>query len=131
MVCMPQIEFKILSTDEQRDAVVADLRQLLALNAGTLDADVSVTTGTTVDPGLEEVWRDHGFADAADNAGEVPTPATVTVDVTGYDGSVSALTARLSEVLVVRDKQPAEQLFQQVLDDPGTPRVPWFVDIRR
>jgi hypothetical protein len=131
MVCMPQIEFKILSTDEQRDAVVADLRQLLALNAETLDADLAVVTGTTVDPGLEEVWRDHGFADDAANAGEAPAPATVTIDVTRYDGSISALTARLSDVLVVRDKQPAEQLFQQVLDDPGTPRVPWFVDIRR
>ncbi|MEY8566762.1 hypothetical protein AALF15_09335 [Corynebacteriaceae bacterium 7-707] len=131
---MPQIVFKILSTDEQRAAVVDDLRQLLALNAGALDADLTVTTGSTgetVDPGLEEVWRDHGFADDADNAGKAPEPATVTIDVAGYDGSVSALTARLSEVLVTRDKQPAEQLFQQVLDDPGTPRVPWYVDIRR
>jgi hypothetical protein len=50
--------------------------------------------------------------------------------VTRHDGSISALTARLSDVLVTRDKQPAEQLFQQVLDDPGTPRVPWHVDIR-
>ena len=127
---MPQIVFKILSTADQRDSIVDDVRHLLDLNAEVLTADLDVATGTAVDSSLEEVWRDYGFAEDAENSGHTPEPATITVDVTRYDGSISALTARISDVLVTRDKQPAEQLFQQVLDDPGTPRVPWHVDIR-
>lgn len=119
--------FKILSTADQRDSIVDDIRHLVDLNSESLTADLQVATGTGGDASLEEVWQDYGFADAADTA---PEPATVTLDVTRCEGSISALTARLSEVLVSRDKQPAEQLFQQVLDDPGTPRVPWHVDIR-
>ncbi|MGP9725034.1 hypothetical protein ACT3SZ_13570 [Corynebacterium sp. AOP40-9SA-29] len=124
---MPQIVFKILSTADQRDSIVDDIRHLVDLNSESLTADLKVATGTGGDASLEEVWQDYGFADAADTT---PEPATVTLDVTRCEGSISALTARLSEVLVSRDKQPAEQLFQQVLDDPGTPRVPWHVDIR-
>lgn len=127
---MPQIVFKILSTADQRESIVDDVRHLLDLNAEVLTADLDVSTGTAADSSLEEVWRDYGFADDAENSGQAPEPATITVDVTRHDGSISALTARLSDVLVTRDKQPAEQLFQQVLDDPGTPRVPWHVDIR-
>ncbi|WP_420100053.1 hypothetical protein [Corynebacterium sp.] len=127
---MPQIVFKILSTPDQRDSIVADVRHLLDLNSEVLTADLEVATGTPVDGSLEEVWRDYGFADAVAGTGDAPEPATLTVDVTRYDGSISALTARMSDVLVTRDKQPAEQLFQQVLDDPGSPRVPWHVDIR-
>ena len=127
---MPQIVFKILSTADQRDSIVDDVRHLLDLNAEVLTADLEVSTGTAADSSLEEVWRDYGFADDAENTGRTPEPATITVEVTRHDGSISALTARLSDVLVTRDKQPAEQLFQQVLDDPGTPRVPWHVDIR-
>lgn len=125
---MPKIVFSILATPEQRDEIVSDFRELLRLNQDTVTADLEVRTDTTADPSLEDVWRDYGFVDMTS---EPPEPAAVVVDVTSHTGSISALSMRLAEVLTIRDEQPAEQLFQQILDDPGQPRVPWHVDVER
>lgn len=124
---MPQIVFSILATAQQRDEIIADMRRLLALNAGTLAADLTVDVSATADPSLQEVWDDHGFGEQVEGAAE---QAAVVLDVTSHTGSISAATMRLAEVLTVRDEQPAEQLFQQVADDPGEPRVPWHVQVR-
>jgi hypothetical protein len=69
---MPQIVFKILSTADQRESIVDDVRHLLDLNAEVLTADLDVSTGTAADSSLEEVWRDYGFADDAENTGQAP-----------------------------------------------------------
>lgn len=124
---MPQIVFTILATAGQRDEIVADFRRLLQLNSGNVDAELSVDTGVPADDSLQGVWDDQGFGD---RVGEEPGSAAIVLDVTRCTGSVSAFTMRLSEVLTVRDKQPAEQLYQQILDDAGQPRVPWHVDVR-
>lgn len=125
---MPKIVFSILATPEQRDEIVADFRQLLELNKETVTADLEVRTDVAADPSLEGVWRDYDFVDMTS---ETPEPAAVVIDVVSTTGSISALSMRLSEVLTIRDEQPAEQLFQQILDDPGQPRVPWHVDVER
>lgn len=124
---MPQIVFSVLATPEQRSAIDADLRQLLAVNSDVLTADLDVRTDVAADPDLEGVWKDYGFVDLTS---EAPEPAAFVIDVKKYDGSVSGLSMRLSEVLTERDKQPSEALYQQILDDAGRPRVPWHVDVR-
>jgi hypothetical protein len=73
------------------------------------------------------VWKDYGFVDLTQ---ETPEPAALVFDVKEHKGSISGLSMRLSEVLTEREQQPAEALFQQILDDPGRPRVPWHVDVR-
>jgi hypothetical protein len=59
-----------------------------------------------------------------------PEPAAVVIDVKEHSGSISGLSMKLAEILTEREKQPAEQLYQEILDDPGKPRVPWHVDVR-
>lgn len=124
---MPQIVFSILATPEQRSEISEDFRQLLAANADVLTADLDVRTDITKDPSLEGVWKDYGFVDLTQ---ETPEPAALVFDVKEHKGSISGLSMRLSEVLTEREQQPAEALFQQILDDPGKPRVPWHVDVR-
>ncbi|WP_291475047.1 hypothetical protein [Corynebacterium sp.] len=124
---MPQIVFSILATPEQRSEISEDFRQLLAANADVLTADLDVRTDVTKDPSLEGVWKDYGFVDLTQ---ETPEPAALVFDVKEHKGSISGLSMRLSEVLTEREQQPAEALFQQILDDPGRPRVPWHVDVR-
>ncbi|AWT26376.1 MULTISPECIES: hypothetical protein [Corynebacterium] len=124
---MPKIVFSVLSTPEQRSEIGEEFRRLLAANADVLTADLEVRTDVAADPSLEGVWRDYGFLDLTS---EAPEPAAFVFDVQKYEGSISGLSMRLSEVLTEREKQPAEQLFQQILDDPGRPRVPWHVDVR-
>lgn len=124
---MPQIVFSILATPEQRSEISEDFRQLLAANADVLTADLDVRTDVTKDPSLEGVWKDYGFVDLTQ---ETPEPAALVFDVEEHKGSISGLSMRLSEVLTEREQQPAEALFQQILDDPGRPRVPWHVDVR-
>lgn len=124
---MPQIVFSILATPDQRAEISDDFRQMLAANTDVLTADLDVRTDVSADPSLKEVWQDYGFTDLTS---ETPEPAALVIDVRDHRGSISGLSMRLSEVLTERDKQPAEALFQQVLDDPGRPRVPWHVDVR-
>ncbi|AGP30637.1 hypothetical protein [Corynebacterium terpenotabidum] len=124
---MPQIVFSILATPAQRTEIAGEFRQVLAANAGALTADLEVRTDVSADPSLEGVWKEYGFVDLTADA---PEPAALVITVTDYDGSISGLSMRLSELLTEREKQPAEALFQQILDDPGTPRVPWHVDVR-
>lgn len=124
---MPQIVFSILATPAQRSEITEDFRQVLAANTDTLTADLEVRTDVSADPSLEGVWRDYGFVDLTDQA---PEPAALVIDVREHKGSISGLSMRLSEVLTEREQQPAELLFQEILDDPGTPRVPWHVDVR-
>lgn len=124
---MPQIVFSILATPDQRAEISRDFRDLLRANDGVLTADLDVRTDVAADPSLEGVWKDYGFVDLTDDA---PEPAALVIDVRKYSGSISGLSMRLAEVLTEREKPPAEALFQQILDDPGTPRVPWHVDVR-
>ncbi len=124
---MPQIVFSILATTEQRDEIVQDFQDVLAANSDVLTATLDVDTGIPDDPSLRGVWQDHGFADAAE---EEPDTTALVIDVQQYDGSISGLSMRLSEVLTEREKQPTEQLFQQIKDDAGSPRVPWHVGVR-
>ncbi|MGO1948553.1 MAG: hypothetical protein ACTH1D_02910 [Mycobacteriaceae bacterium] len=124
---MPQIVFSILATAQQRSLIVDDFRRVLDANTDILTAELQVNTDTTADPSLEGVWKDYGFVDLTDDA---PEPASIVIDVLEHTGSVSGLSMRLSEVLTEREEQPAEALYQQILDDPGTPRVPWHVDVR-
>lgn len=125
---MPQIVFSILATTEQRTEITQDFRDVLDANSDALTATLDVNTDVTADPSLEGVWRDYGFVDLT--AGDTPEPASIVIDVKRHEGSISGLSMRLSEVLTERDEQPAEQLFQEILDDPGKPRVPWHVDVR-
>ncbi|WP_314345166.1 hypothetical protein [Corynebacterium variabile] len=124
---MPQIVFSILATPEQRSEISEDFRQLLAVNTDVLTADLDVRTDIATDPSLEEVWKDYGFVDLTHDA---PDPAALVIDVKEHKGSISGLSMRLSEVLTEREKQPSEALYQEILDDPGKPRVPWHVDVR-
>ncbi|WP_313511840.1 hypothetical protein [Corynebacterium variabile] len=124
---MPQIVFSILATPEQRSEISEDFRQLLAVNTDVLTADLDVRTDIATDPSLEEVWKDYGFVDLPQDA---PEPAALVIDVKEHEGSISGLSMRLSEVLTEREKQPSEALYQEILDDPGKPRVPWHVDVR-
>ena len=124
---MPQIVFSILATPEQRSEISEDFRQLLAVNTDVLTADLDVRTDVATDPSLEEVWKDYGFVDLTQDA---PEPAALVIDVKEHTGSISGLSMRLSEVLTEREKQPSEALYQEILDDPGKPRVPWHVDVR-
>lgn len=124
---MPQIVFSILATPEQRSEISEDFRQLLAVNTDVLTAHLDVRTDIATDPSLEEVWKDYGFVDLTQDA---PEPAALVIDVKEHTGSISGLSMRLSEVLTEREKQPSEALYQEILDDPGKPRVPWHVDVR-
>lgn len=124
---MPQIVFSILATPGQRSEIDQDFRDVLAANIDVLTATLSVSIDSHADASLVEVWHDHGFADRSEDA---PEPAQLVVDVLAYQGSLSGLSMRLSEVLTERGKPPAEALFRQILDDPGVPRVPWHVEVR-
>jgi hypothetical protein len=124
---MPQIVFRILATPEQRAGIVSDFDRALAVNPDLLTADLSVTTDIADDPDLEGVWRDYGFVDMIHGT---PEPAAIVIDVKEHSGSISGLSMKLAEILTEREKQPAEQLYQEILDDPGKPRVPWHVDVR-
>lgn len=124
---MPQIVFSILATPEQRSEISEDFRQLLAVNTDVLTADLDVRTDVATDPSLEEVWKDYGFVDLTQ---ETPEPAALVIDVKEHKGSISGLSMRMSELLTEREKQPSEALYQEILDDPGRPRVPWHVHVR-
>lgn len=124
---MPQIVFSILATPEQRSEISDDFRQLLAANTDVLTADLDVRTDVTKDPGLEGVWKDYGFVDLTQ---ETPEPAALVIDVKEHKGSISGLSMRMAELLTEREEQPSEALYQEILDDPGKPRVPWHVDVR-
>ncbi|WP_297009506.1 hypothetical protein [uncultured Corynebacterium sp.] len=123
---MPQIVFTILSTPEQLSDISADFREVLTANTDVFTADLEVRTDVSADSSLEKVWKDYGFVDLTS---EVPEPAALVIDVREHKGSISGLSMRLSEVLTERDQQPAEALFQEILDDPGRPRVPWHVHV--
>ena len=124
---MPQIVFSILATPAQRSEIVSDFRDLLSAKSGVLTADRELRTDVSADPGLEGVWKDYGFVDLTS---ETPEPAALVIDVKEHTGSISGLSMRLAEALTEREKQPSEVLYQEILDDPGRPRVPWHVDVR-
>lgn len=133
---MPTIDFRIISSAEQRETIVQDFHALVNATEGAVIAEIAVVditpspTSNPIDAELARMW-DEDFGDSADPN----TPAelaTIRAKVTHNAlGSLSHLTMHFAELLTIRDeKPPAEPLLRQVQDDAGRPRVPWHVDVR-
>ncbi|AEI09203.1 hypothetical protein CRES_0847 [Corynebacterium resistens DSM 45100] len=133
---MPTIDFRIISSAEQRETIAQDFHALVNATEGAVIAEIAVVditpspTSNPIDAELARMW-DEDFGASADPN----TPAefaTIRVKVTHNAlGSLSHLTMHFAELLTIRDeKPPAEPLLRQVQDDAGRPRVPWHVDVR-
>lgn len=133
---MPTIDFRIMSSAEQREAIVQDFHALVNATEGAVIAEIAAVDiapppiSNPVDAELTRMW-DEDFGDSAGPS----TPAelaTIRVNVTHNAlGSLSHVTMHFAELLTIRDeKPPAEPLLRQVQDDAGRPRVPWHVNVR-
>lgn len=127
MVGMPTISFRILSDEEELAAIEKDFRMFLASLDGAIDATFSVTSGLPADANLVDTWEDL----RGDAPGDTEEVRQLEVAVQRYElGSISSLAMNLAEILTEREESPSEPLLRQVKDDPGVPRVPWFVEVR-
>ena len=127
---MPTISYRILATVAQREEILRDFKNMFDALDDALDADFDVITGLVADPELEATWIEI-FGESTDADEAKPEGAELKVKVREYRiGSISGLAMNFGELLTTRDKEPAEPLMRQVLDDPGTPRVPWHVEVR-
>lgn len=125
------INFRILATAAQRAEIERDFRSMIQALDGALEADFELIPGTRIDPELAKVWADLFDEQPATEGEDAPEGAELRVSVRSYTlGSISSLTMNFGELLTTREKPPAEPLLRQVQDDPGTPRVPWFVEVR-
>lgn len=125
---MPTISFRILSTDSQRDEIERDFNNLITTLGDKLDAELTVKRNLTADPELETTWVElFGETDDTD-----PTSGTeLDVVVASYSGgSISGLAMQFAHILTRIEDEPAEPLLREVKDDPGTPRVPWHLEVR-
>ena len=131
---MPTIDFRIVSSADERESIVQDFHALINATEGAVEAevfavDVATLSSTesgdqSVDSQLAQMWEGDFGGDAEF--------ATIRVAIRRNDlGSLSHLTMHFAELLTVREeKPPAEPLLRQVQDDAGRPRVPWHVDVR-
>ncbi|MDK8791278.1 MULTISPECIES: hypothetical protein [Corynebacterium] len=124
---MPKISFRILSTAAQRDEIEQDFRTLIDSFGPRLDAELAVKTGLTPDPELETTWVEL-FGETSED--DPTSGTTLDVAVANYEGgSISGLAMQFAHLLTVIEDEPAEPLLREVKDDPGTPRVPWHLEV--
>ncbi|WP_392452695.1 hypothetical protein [Corynebacterium dentalis] len=128
---MPSITFRILAKPSQLEFIEDDFRNLVAALGDDLDADLDVTTGLVPDPELVTTWVEQFGEESDPDGDDAPEGTEIKVDVRHYGmGSISGLTMHFAELLTVREKDPKEPLLRQVQDDPGSPRVPWHVQVQ-
>lgn len=128
---MPSITFRILAKPSQLEFIEDDFRNLVAALGDDLDADLDVTTGLVPDPELVTTWVEQFGEESDPDSDDTPEGTEIKVDVRHYGmGSISGLTMHFAELLTVREKDPKEPLLRQVQDDPGSPRVPWHVQVQ-
>ncbi|HEY4598940.1 hypothetical protein [Corynebacterium sp.] len=124
---MPKISFRILSTAAQRDEIEQDFRTLIDSFGPRLDAELAVKTGLTPDPELETTWVEL-FGETSED--DPTSGTTLDVAVANYEGgSISGLAMQFAHLLTAIEDEPAEPLLREVKDDPGTPRVPWHLEV--
>ncbi|WP_288801886.1 hypothetical protein [uncultured Corynebacterium sp.] len=128
---MPSITFRILAKPSQLEFIEDDFRNLVAALGDDLDADLDVTPGLVPDPELVTTWVEQFGEESDPDSDDAPEGTEIKVDVRHYGmGSISGLTMHFAELLTVREKDPKEPLLRQVQDDPGSPRVPWHVQVQ-
>ncbi|MDK6302726.1 hypothetical protein QP140_09050 [Corynebacterium sp. UMB9976] len=116
-----------MSTAAQRDEIEQDFRTLIDSFGPRLDAELAVKTGLTPDPELETTWVEL-FGETSED--DPTSGTTLDVAVANYEGgSISGLAMQFAHLLTVIEDEPAEPLLREVKDDPGTPRVPWHLEV--